>query len=55
MDGLDHEELERRIKLNEAELESDSGFVGDLGVGETLIFIATLVVVVLVALMWRLM
>lgn len=53
VDGLNHEELERRLRLNEAELDEYGNSNGDLGVGETIIFIATLVGVVLVALLWR--
>lgn len=51
MDSIDRAELERRLRLNEAELKS-KGASADLGFGETLLFVATIVVVSLVALLW---
>ena len=53
MDGIDWVELERRLQLNEAKSDGMGGSAKDLGVRETLIFITTIVLTVLAALLWR--
>ncbi|MCY3768004.1 MAG: hypothetical protein OXG56_01360 [Gammaproteobacteria bacterium] len=55
MAGVDREELERRVRENEEYLKDlkSRGGTTDLGVGETLLFIATVAVACFIALLWR--
>jgi len=54
MDGVDRGELERRVRENDDYLKNlkSKGGATDLGVGETFMFIATIVAVSLAALLW---
>lgn len=52
MQGIDHSELERRIAEHEAYVQRNAGSF-ELGLRETLIFIATIILVVATALVWR--
>lgn len=52
MDGIDHLELERRIAEHEAYVQRNARSL-ELDLRETIMFIVTIVLVVAMALVWR--